>query len=173
MERFSLSGMSQRGDKETGSREKSTVSAKKRTSRLLTALAIFAWTLVLVPIRWEASSFTSYTSEYAHIFREVCGRDLELAHRHIVYFRQLPDDIAGFCIERPGVKRIEIDPGVWLDMNDDVRRWLIFHELSHCYLDLDHSDRGDNYMSPYVFEMEHSELVRQVRVDMRKHCGVL
>lgn len=59
-------------------------------------------------------------------------------------------------------RSIEIDEGYWNSASDCERESTIFHELGHCYLDLDHDSsviQGDYYlfarpkslMHPYTF----------------------
>lgn len=74
-------------------------------------------------------------------------------------FNSLNDDTVGICYYNITGNYIEIDRGFWDKSNDLTREVLIFHELGHCFMYLDHDDNyidmGDqisprSIMFPYV-----------------------
>jgi hypothetical protein len=47
----------------------------------------------------------------------------------------------GWCQITPGLNEIEIDSAFWMSADDKAREQLLYHELGHCILYLDHDDR--------------------------------
>lgn len=55
------------------------------------------------------------------------------------YFTKLTAPIVGQCVVySTGEKDIQIDPTFWANIDDDEREQLIFHELGHCSLMMQH-----------------------------------
>ena len=52
----------------------------------------------------------------------------------------LPDTIAGRCTASIGTPLIEINPVHWSHFTAECKEILIFHEMGHCILNLDHDD---------------------------------
>lgn len=46
----------------------------------------------------------------------------------------------GWCNITPGLNEIEIDSAFWMSADDKAREHLVYHELGHCILYLDHND---------------------------------
>jgi len=66
----------------------------------------------------------------------------------LVSFEFSPDPDGGRCIRLPllGGRTVQINPAFWNSNRENNRRALLFHELGHCVLDLDHDQRlGDGY----------------------------
>lgn len=62
------------------------------------------------------------------------------------YFTDIKDgDTLGECHYTP-IRKILIDRTYWKNYPYHCREMLIFHEMGHCVLDLDHSEEG--YMTP-------------------------
>lgn len=72
------------------------------------------------------------------------------------------ENAVGICYSyTDGSRRIEIDPDYWANSSDDGKEQLMFHELGHCALNLDHNETTidlKNYgiipasiMWPYTF----------------------
>ncbi len=70
------------------------------------------------------------------------------------------NEVLGQCFrneQRP--RKVIIDRGYWErdDVTEEDRQFLIFHELGHCFLDLEHDDRIDSETNTCVSIM-HSTL---------------
>ena len=63
---------------------------------------------------------------------------------------KLAEDIRlGICISAPfATPRIVLNKRFWSKLNSTYKRQLIYHELGHCILQLDHSK--DGLMQPYI-----------------------
>lgn len=56
----------------------------------------------------------------------------------IVFVEDMKDK-AGVCYRWPnGHREVEINETTWVNYSDSQRRWLIWHELGHCELDMGH-----------------------------------
>jgi len=82
-------------------------------------------------------------------FSKYLGRKVEIR----IQFEELDDETVGLCaIYSDGYREIEIDREYWDDAEESVRDELIFHELGHCILDLDHDEtlinKGNYYQIP-------------------------
>mgnify|MGYP006192221003 CR=1 FL=1 len=64
-------------------------------------------------------------------------------------------DVAGLCTQySDGSAVISIDGPTWISINDVNRERLVYHELGHCALDLDHIDQSlePGLMTPILYE---------------------
>ena len=90
--------------------------------------------------------------EYVQEFEAHLGRsigDVPLG------FADLDEDKAGICTTYPsGHKEVEIDQKYWQEISYNQRFNLIFHELGHCVLNLDHNMvlLDDNCPSSFMFD---------------------
>jgi len=50
------------------------------------------------------------------------------------------DRVAGQCSVRAGDREITIDSDYWRRSTPQLREWVVFHELGHCYLGRGHRD---------------------------------
>lgn len=53
--------------------------------------------------------------------------------------------VTGVCVTYDGGRFVAIDPKV---LNRAILKWVVFHELAHCSLNLDHSDDKHDIMWP-------------------------
>ena len=82
------------------------------------------------------------------------------------------EDWVGLCHQVGNVKQIYIDPQYWFDPEREThRRVLMFHELGHCLLGLEHSSDPYNYMYKSVIITPDFIVNIQVRQDMKRVCG--
>ena len=58
---------------------------------------------------------------------------------------------------------ILIDPDTWDDMSDTRRELLMYHELGHCLLEMDHSDDRDSIMYPSIMNEERAKAYKADR----------
>ena len=90
------------------------------------------WIFLLV-----ALAPVSEPDRYAKEFSELCGVSVASP----IFFKEQPEGVLASCTTLPfrQGKWIEVDPKHWKELSDTAKRWLIFHELGHCELGLDHS----------------------------------
>ena len=75
---------------------------------------------------------------YAKTFED----DMEVSTSNItMQFGYLDDDLAGLCRSwSNGDREITIEPEYWKELNYIEREELMYHELGHCAMNLDHND---------------------------------
>lgn len=75
-----------------------------------------------------------------------------------IVFDNLDDDTVGLCIIRPGGNKIIIDLKFWQKSKAHIREEVMYHELGHCAMGLDHDKSVFNnncpksIMYPYVMD---------------------
>lgn len=94
-------------------------------------------------------------AEYAQRFeREIGVSTSEIS----MVFGKLRGNTVGVCLVRPSGKKITIDFGYWSMISDSQKEELMYHELGHCAMDLDHDESvlSNNcpvsIMYPYTFD---------------------
>jgi len=80
------------------------------------------------------AAFETYVAEF---FEEGAKRGFSTTLNEIdiiVEFGDLDDEIGGECTYS-STRKIIIDSENWVDLAEERKKWLIFHELGHCILD--------------------------------------
>lgn len=113
----------------------------------------------------------SYYEDYMGIVNQYCTKDqYNQPVRLDIDFENLPDPEIGHCEIRINSYYIKLDRSYWLESNEDARRQLMFHELSHCIIDKDHVNDVSNYMFFMTQPLEPTTVRRQVTDDIKDHC---
>ena len=87
------------------------------------------------------NSFVTYTESYLQHRETYLGSSIPNFSITIT-FRRLPEPKAGYC-RRPSegfARDIYIDPSYWASITENMRFNIIYHELGHCDLDVEHQD---------------------------------
>lgn len=109
----------------------------KKTASLLSCL-------ILSSSCATASMENQYFEFFEQAFKRKC-----LAIPVSAYFARLEDEIAGYCIPGFGIL---INENRWPILGEYQKRELMYHELAHCTLGLDHSEPG--LMAPVMHSEE-------------------
>ena len=75
---------------------------------------------------------------YQMFMLDASGYGLSPATVHSISKGPLAWDIAGVCVY--GINAIIVNRAAWKYLNDHGRRELIYHELAHCALGMDHDE---------------------------------
>lgn len=105
-------------------------------------------------------AFTSYVEEFIHAGASV-NHPVTVDNLIIVFSTELDDDILGVCEQTTdGTPRIQISLQNWVTSIEIEKKAVVFHELGHCVLWLDHDEvwintlQSDNVprslMYPYI-----------------------
>lgn len=70
--------------------------------------------------------------------------------QYSIKFGNLYDDIVGLCEKRVFKWNIKIDPKAWSTFSEAQKTALIFHEVLHCALDLEHNDKKIGIMNSFI-----------------------
>jgi hypothetical protein len=100
----------------------------------------------------EVYEVASQVQPYVNMFVQAArinGRELQI-NRLIVELTDegIASDTLGICIEDK-VPLIRINSRYWYKLSPWHRRLLVFHELGHCILKLNHNDSHGSIMSTY------------------------
>lgn len=148
-------------------------------------VAAFFWAMLISPfmLKYENinPAFIDLYSGYMNVYKESCTRGGKLMGlkkippRIIMLFEPNgPDESSlAVCFRLGRTSRISVDPASWEEYGtDDARRQIIFHELSHCILKLEHNiEDNRNYMFPRIeVILDKDSLIKQVSTDMKEFC---
>lgn len=122
--------------------------------------------LRLLASRHDAA-FTPYLGQFAldaRLYEVTC-----LYTEAMVFEDAMDNDWVGYCAP---VQKIAVHPAFWQQATEIERMTLIYHELGHCALGLDHRTDKTAIMNPHVLDPmianRHWErLVREMFVDAR------
>lgn len=97
-------------------------------------------------VRVHEITFTRYLEAFQ---RDIRQRGLGCYPTYSMYFdEELPENMAGYCV--PG-DRVVINKKMWQTMTSMEKWVLIYHELGHCALGLDHlTEKDHDIMNPFL-----------------------
>jgi hypothetical protein len=99
----------------------------------------------------SSCAFASFENEYFEFFQEAYKRKC-LVMPIDAYFARLEPNIAGYCIPGFGIL---LNENMWPMLSKMERKELMFHELGHCVLGLEHSKEG--MMAPVMHDEQEIE----------------
>ena len=124
-------------------------------------------TVIILAILSSCRTTSSYEREYVSFYRDAFQRGC-FVESESVYFARLEPSIAGYCVYGFGILLNEDN---WNSYGPYQRLELMYHELGHCALNLDHSEPG--LMSPSIHrEYEVRENWTEWKEDLFKKCPV-
>lgn len=130
-------------------------------------------TLILIigtPVQYVDESLINYYKKFVSIVKKECP-SLELPNQLIIETGNLSDDNIGVCVTFSFRKHITIDKFYWLTSNEQSKKQLMYHELTHCVLGLHHIESELNYMNPYIIEISEEALEEQLKQNTRGICN--
>jgi hypothetical protein len=108
-------------------------------------------------INYEVMPYLNAYKEYKLLFLN----RRELDYNISIIFKHLPN-AAGSCFKNylTGSRAITLDTVLWNKNDDNYRLQLLFHELGHCDLNLDHQEETPGIMNKakYLKPMKHSHI---------------
>lgn len=130
--------------------------------------AVFYFT---VPVKTIDPDFNDHYSSFMALYKQHCP-EKTLPNQFKLYYRRLGGSMIGLCTRRPGSAVVAIDPIYWLISNDLTQKQLMYHELTHCLLDVGHitDPRKAHYMAPYMEDLSEEELLSQTVEIMKEVC---
>lgn len=128
----------------------------------ISSLAIY----FLVPVNSIEPKLQPDYKEFITLYDNNCDRPKP--KQFILKFSYLQDDTIGICISNHTRRTIYIDKRFWEDASDVQKKQLVFHELTHCYLNFGHIEDDKHYMNPYYISLPKETLLTQT-VDMLKN----
>jgi hypothetical protein len=124
----------------------------------------------ILPINNIDKDLQGYYKEYMDLAKSQCNK-IKPPTQFSIRFGKLSDDNIGVCTYYLNRREILIDISYWRMSNLETRKQLMFHELTHCILDMHHIDLESNYMNSYLIELPKDVLYEQVKDNMVKFCN--
>lgn len=136
---------------------------------------LLAWLMSLlifinVPIKQIDPRVEPYYNEFMGIVKNECP-NLETPRQFIVGFGTLRNEEIGLCYTYSVRREIKFDESFWEITPEYGRKQLVFHELTHCVLNVHHIDNDKNYMNPYLIYIPESDLIDQLQQNARSVCN--
>lgn len=142
-------------------------------SRTLLTLALAAcshWHLVR-----KHNNTSPSLQPYVKEFSELTNREVKI---HL-NFENLDQSTAGICYYRLVGNEISINAERWAKYTEEQKRFLVFHELSHCVCNTGHTEDSteqlcsDHYMNPflqadYCIKENKQKYIQQLKQDCAK-----
>jgi Zn-dependent peptidase ImmA (M78 family) len=124
----------------------------------------------IVPIHYVDKGLESYVSDFEQLDKIYCPGG-ELPNQLVIKFGDLSkENWLGVCKISPVRSEVIFDKDYWTNADEDDKISLVFHELSHCILDLDHVDDPNNYMYPSYTRMNRDVVIAQTIKNIKETC---
>ncbi len=128
------------------------------------------WLLYIAPFHTVDPEIVQYKKDFDLITSRYC-KIPKFNKYAISIVPELKSGVMGVCYK--GIINtsfiIDISEYYWNSLSDKQRRQLIFHELTHCYFNLDHSGKEYHYMYyEWVDVMNLDEQVENALIDICK-----
>lgn len=136
---------------------------------------LFAWVLaftflVSVPFVRIDEEVKPYYNEFISIVKNECP-NLKTPKQLIVSFKTLKNEEIGLCTIYAFRREINFDPLSWGLSTNILRRQLVFHELTHCVLNVHHVKDSKHYMNAYIVYVPEEELILQLKNNIKEACN--
>jgi hypothetical protein len=122
---------------------------------------------------WPRTSITKDFDDGRREFVTLMHTHCPTAHTKVVdvvTFNNLKYPIIGICWGNYYKSLVYIDRRTWTYFNEAQRRQLLFHELTHCYLNMPHVEDPSNYMYYEFVDMPKEMVTEQVIFNIGKFC---
>lgn len=139
--------------------------------KVLLLLSSITFFICFFPFKQTNVDLVPYVEDYKRLLNNHCSKPIKIPNQFFVNFGDLPKEWAGVC--NGGTLfygKVTIDRLYWKGLSEDSRYELIFHELSHCILGLDHTDDSNNYMYYSIRLIKKEELFDQVKKSIEDYC---
>jgi hypothetical protein len=126
------------------------------------------WLFIVAPFNYVEPELLIYKQDYDAI----AGRYCKFPFINKMYLGFVPSDedgVLGVCKKNllGNSFVIEFNRNWWDQLDDSQRRQLVYHELTHCYFDVDHSEKLYHYMNAYMDDVyELDEQVKHTLIDI-------
>lgn len=105
-----------------------------------------------------------------HVSKKCKDEQIFYPKRFKITFNEFKDDTVGVCKIWFYKFEIEIEKSWWDRNDEDQRISLIYHELSHCVLDLQHSDDPKDYMYHSTSKTTRQQVLNQLKSYLEGVC---
>lgn len=139
-------------------------------------IILYSWLVLLVaysyfPFGTSSIELLKYQKDFVSLTKPYCAK-IETPPRFLIKFGKLSDSEIGVCKVFLFRKEITIDKEYWDKASQGIKKQLVYHELTHCILNIHHVDDFFNYMNPYLNEIPETELLLQVEKNAQDYCNI-
>lgn len=116
-----------------------------------------------------------FLEEWKTLYKKACNKPIDQLvppGLSLILLRPTKAGVLGVCYYSYGRGfEIHISPGLLVSPDwDNKMRTVVFHEFTHCMLNVKHTEDPNNYMFKYITEMDEETLNAQVLQNLREHC---
>lgn len=136
-------------------------------------LLIWITTLVLLmsaPFTRIDNKVKPYYDEFMSIVKTECP-NLETPKQLTITFKTLKNEEIGLCTFYAFRRDVNFDPLYWATSTNAIQRQLVFHELTHCILNVHHIEDSNNYMNSYIVYVPENVLLQQLKDNIKTVCN--
>lgn len=129
-------------------------------------------TAIVVPYKNINKELLPYHNRFMRLTNMVCKpKQYFYPERIDIEFKKLRSPTIGYCAYNSVEFNIYIDREYWKQASEDTKEVLIFHEMTHCVLQLNHVKNKNNYMYESVNTNISKEVVEiQTLINIAKIC---
>lgn len=136
---------------------------------------LISWLLSLllfltIPIKKIDNEFLPYYNSFFKSVNKNCKK-ISPPNQLIMIFKNLSNEEVGLCYLFSHKKQIYIDRFFWENSNDNEKKQLIYHELTHCILNIHHVSDESNYMNDYLVLLPDNVLETQLENNIKEACN--
>jgi len=127
---------------------------------------------LFAPTSYNNKDLEPYKDNIINIIKEHCNEN-QYYHpkKQFLYFEKLIEDRVGECFITPLFYTIRIDPIFWKYASELERFQLVGHEVFHCALLINHSDKIDNFMYYSMNTLSKETIIHQMEEYMKYRCN--
>lgn len=137
-------------------------------------IPVFIFASLFIPKKHVDKELEPYVDEYLSLVETICpGGKIKLPTSHVIHKqpRSARGDYVGTCMRIPPfLMEVTVFDHYWKHMDPIERKSTMFHELSHCLLDRDHSLDFGHYMYYSQNVVSEMNLYQQVEEDIKWTC---
>ena len=136
------------------------------------AFSIACLLMLITPITYTEKPIKPYEDKFLNIVLQYCDKnEINFPSSRVLVFDELDtNDYIAYCAKNPLKFSVIFDKGTWDSYNPEYRYQLVFHELSHCYLDQEHIDYNKHYMFPYMNKLSIDKVNQQLIEILKEKC---
>lgn len=121
-------------------------------------------------IKPSAPELKDYYKDYIKILDNNCP-NFDKPKKLSLSFKDLKFGELGLCNYYIFKREIFISKTYWENASLNERRQLVFHELTHCVLNIHHVNDPNHYMNPYLNLIPEKDLMDQLKIDIEVACN--
>jgi hypothetical protein len=114
-----------------------------------------------------------YVTEYMGLLNKYCkSGNYNKSDRYVIFLQNFNDGrTMGLCERKWNGYSVQIDNTIFNNSAEKYRKQLLFHELSHCLINQEHSPDPNNYMNAVFPYLDANLVMKQTIDNIKNHCN--